>query len=1178
MPPLPSEGLPSNWVGYEHLADQIADELLGDVYSLNQLAVTCKSLQSSAQRALFRDIQLMNDHHVCKWQIKLGLFLSDSSHKDHPPNFQYIKDLAFSLSAGIYHNEQIIGLLDIIKFMLPNLKTIRVYGHAGLVTPSLGTEWFRDFIATTRPEAIHFNGTLVPNNVIDFDLSTLRTIHFNVCKLFFHDEEGIPGRRTKRDAALDAKMVLCGEGKGWERVNEFTSSSVNGEMLKIIERAHELKSLSFRLAFGGQMSLRSVTLSKKLRVLRLQIPNSVILHAPMFLFYLLQKEHSLHRIDLYFEIGWRRVLPWDHVCHYTLLYLLPRILPTSIRHINFRFGGLRHLPRFEDIHWDTFFEGINLTAMRDEGEPPCIPVPIPSWYYSSFTSEEVNLWNYLNYRDIHMAFIPDVDIHPTIDFQMTFLGDPPPGAGPVPLSWDELRFHPVGLYDLRSRLMGSVEPSVFQRFRPNFEAAEAAWFAAGLASSLSDIPSDEFFPELHELRRNTSTREGTEIRKALRKRIRTLTFDCAALMDRAFGSTTMVIHIPGTTRPRSLLREDYIKAETYFPPHLLREDERIPRAVFDIVQKCIRDIGIPTIARYQFCASRYWNLPDVNHVPPPYPRQAIQPPARPANSSIFEYNGQVIKAPIILLDDDDDNDREKESLKEELKEVQKLLEEANRSLAEARRREAELLAQVARLTSLSAGPRHVSPPAARPAPHTPDRLRAPGSRSPLSQPLASSGPTENRSPSRRGHPASSASSSSMDGASGGSATQSGISSSAGGARTDSQYADFIRANHLGNKYGQIERIRTNVAVYLPNAELSSLFFRLARLQSLSKNITTFDGSSLVDVPYPIFPSGKLVDPEKLFLYTESHEFGPLHCFHGIPVRTFVPTTGLLSLATIGVCIFVSILVTDSSLLIMAVQVVFDDIHANFGKGLLVREYPLRQFLEVQAQYPLSQSSIPKSSLNTGAAVQSEVIRNASADNADDDSQQAELKSSRRSHQIHVISFSESPRIKSPPPRLGVCLLSHELDEEYLLKSVIPVPLFKSIIDVVPSPQVGIAPPGAPAHYIEPACGAFQALLGLSDDAGLQSKTFWNLFVKAPLGEDSNARNVFKLDDIGQRFRSIDLLAIGCFSVKEIVVCCSVCLPTTWRKVRLKPLVFISPVVHLYLSSPTYTSKTNICLA
>ena len=57
------------------------------------------------------------------------------------------------------------------------------------------------------------------------------------------------------------------------------------------------------------------------------------------------------------------------------------------------------------------------------------------------------------------------------------------------------------------------------------------------------------------------------------------------------------------------------------------------------------------------------------------------------------------------------------------------------------------------------------------------------------------------------------------------------------------------------------------------------------------------------------------------------------------------------------------------------------------------------------------------------------------------------------------------------------------------------PIFKAIRDVVPSAQFGVRPADAPAHYVEPTRGAFHVLLDLGDDAGLDSQTFWNLFVK-----------------------------------------------------------------------------------
>lgn len=103
---------------------------------------------------------------------------------------------------------------------------------------------------------------------------------------------------------------------------------------------------------------------------------------------------------------------------------------------------------------------------------------------------------------------------------------PPPNAGATPMDWFALAFHPVGIHDLRRRL---GKPSAYQDLLPRFNAADLAWFAAGVASQPANVRADEFYPELHELRNYTSHVNGTEIRKNLRKRILDLTFDCVRL-------------------------------------------------------------------------------------------------------------------------------------------------------------------------------------------------------------------------------------------------------------------------------------------------------------------------------------------------------------------------------------------------------------------------------------------------------------------------------------------------------------------------------------------------------------------------------------------------------------------------------------------------------------------------
>jgi hypothetical protein len=107
----------------------------------------------------------------------------------------------------------------------------------------------------------------------------------------------------------------------------------------------------------------------------------------------------------------------------------------------------------------------------------------------------------------------------------------PHNAGPSPLPWTSLAFHPLGLLDLRRRLgKPSLDPNLSRSLQARFEAADLAWFAAGLASQSCNIQQDDFYPELFILRSNTEKdSKGTEARAALRKRVRDLTFDCVRL-------------------------------------------------------------------------------------------------------------------------------------------------------------------------------------------------------------------------------------------------------------------------------------------------------------------------------------------------------------------------------------------------------------------------------------------------------------------------------------------------------------------------------------------------------------------------------------------------------------------------------------------------------------------------
>lgn len=103
----------------------------------------------------------------------------------------------------------------------------------------------------------------------------------------------------------------------------------------------------------------------------------------------------------------------------------------------------------------------------------------------------------------------------------------PPNAGVRPLAWQSLTFNPVGLYDLCRRLGFPSNPAIFSSFRQRFDTADVAWFTPGLASlPCNEIGEDDFYPDFLDLRSNTPRgNDGTDVRNALRRRVKELTFD-----------------------------------------------------------------------------------------------------------------------------------------------------------------------------------------------------------------------------------------------------------------------------------------------------------------------------------------------------------------------------------------------------------------------------------------------------------------------------------------------------------------------------------------------------------------------------------------------------------------------------------------------------------------------------
>ncbi|KAF8960688.1 hypothetical protein BDZ97DRAFT_1921943 [Flammula alnicola] len=326
----------------------------------------------------------------------------------------------------------------------------------------------------------------------------------------------------------------------------------------------------------------------------------------------------------------------------------------------------------------------------------------------------------------------------------------------------------------------------------------------------------------------------------------------------------------------------------------------------------------------------------------------------------------------------------------------------------------------------------------------------------------------------------------------------------------------------------------------PPRPLSAEFMRLKQLQNRSKNLTTYLDGDLVEVPYPTTASGQLVDADKLWKHVKTHLFGPLHCFHDIPVRMFIPLTGRYGGLPIAACGHRQQRSEDCKFWIM-----LGDIHANGENQLLVHEYPAR----VQSQALAFSSPTPtssQSSLSATSASQDAQPGSAGSEQAPNQSVPASetinqfyAKNQLILHEpslLDILGFNEPAPLnpsatmamgpdgasanhsRAARPRLSDRMRSTFRQSNNLSASSNSTPSttrdnrpgpsrirmmsppvcigtsFKALRDVAPLPRIGVAPPNAPVHYSEPAGGVFKALMGLDDDTGIPLRVLWSMFV------------------------------------------------------------------------------------
>ena len=108
----------------------------------------------------------------------------------------------------------------------------------------------------------------------------------------------------------------------------------------------------------------------------------------------------------------------------------------------------------------------------------------------------------------------------------------PQGATPQPQGWNQLKFNQIGLFDLRRRIgIFALEPGVYNDHRTRFDAADVAWFAAGLSTEALHLAQNAFPPEFSSVRQaSPSGQVGSYARSALRTRVQKLTFDLVSII------------------------------------------------------------------------------------------------------------------------------------------------------------------------------------------------------------------------------------------------------------------------------------------------------------------------------------------------------------------------------------------------------------------------------------------------------------------------------------------------------------------------------------------------------------------------------------------------------------------------------------------------------------------------
>ncbi|KAJ6605050.1 hypothetical protein B0H10DRAFT_2229151 [Mycena sp. CBHHK59/15] len=188
-----------------------------------------------------------------------------------------------------------------------------------------------------------------------------------------------------------------------------------------------------------------------------------------------------------------------------------------------------------------------------------------------------------------------------------------------PMAWDSLTFGPMSLFDLRRHLGARTdEAGRFMASRRRFEAADIAWLAAGASDDgQHEVERNRFSPEFDTLRNETPIgTAGSAERKIFMELVKGTMKDLATKADRAIGSTTIILHIEGTTLPGAPLAPEFLKAQVHMPPSFIRDNPGSHAAIATIAQLFIEHFGVPTATAWeQRARARGWSLQGNSTIP-----------------------------------------------------------------------------------------------------------------------------------------------------------------------------------------------------------------------------------------------------------------------------------------------------------------------------------------------------------------------------------------------------------------------------------------------------------------------------------------------------------------------------------------------------------------------------------